>query len=78
MATDASSTHTRGSVPALSRAQTFRAMGKSSACVLLGPYSKYYAHVLCLGSYEGVVKGELKRLHSDPGNVTFQLYNLGK
>ena len=53
-------------------------MGKSSACVLLGPYSKYYAHVLCLGSYEGVVKGELKRLHSDPGNVTFQLYNLGK
>lgn len=77
MATDAS-THTQGSVPALSRAQPFRAVGKSSACVLLGPYSRYYAHVLCLGSYEGVVKGELKRLHSDPGNITFQLCNHGK
>ena len=53
-------------------------MGKSSARMLLGPYSKYYAHVVCLGSYRGVVKGELKRLRSDPGNITFQLCNLGK
>ena len=53
-------------------------MGKSSARMLLGPYSKYYAHVVCLGLYRGVVKGELKRLRSDPGNITFQLCNLGK
>lgn len=77
MATDAS-THTWGSVPALSQAQPLRAVGKSSARMLLGPYSKYYAHVVCLGSYRGVVKGELKSLHSDPGNITFQLCNLGK
>lgn len=71
-------THARGSARALSWAQRVRVMDGSSIRVLPGTQRKHFAHVLCLGSYGGVVEGKLNRLHSDCGNITYQLCNLGK
>lgn len=44
--------------------------------VLSGAH-KHFAHVLCLGLHGGVVKDKLNSLHSDPGNITSWLSDLG-